>query len=131
MAEIRRLSAHHASPTIAASNLQRGKCWYKDKLGLEPAEEMPIGIVYRLADGTGFQLYESQFAGTAKNTVMGFSSTDLAADMKMLRDRGVKFEEYDMPGLKTDHGIATMGPYHGAWFKDSEGNILAIGDEPH
>ena len=125
------LSDHHAYPTIAASNLQRAKSWYKDKLGLEPAEELPIGIVYRLADGTGFQLYESQFAGTAKNTVMGFSSNNLAAAMKMLRDRGVKFEESDMPALKTDHGMATMGQYHGAWFKDSEGNILAIGDEPH
>jgi hypothetical protein len=61
---------------------------------------------------------------------MGFSSDDLAADMRMLRDRGVKFEEYDMPGQKTEDGMATMGPYHGAWFKDSEGNILAIGDEP-
>jgi len=125
------LSDHRAYPTIPAADLDRAKAWYKDKLGLEPAEELPIGIVYRLADGTGFQLYESQFAGTAQNTAMGFTSKDVAADMKMLRDRGVKFEEYDMPQLKTDNGLATMGQYHGAWFKDSEGNILAIGDEPN
>ncbi len=125
------LSDHRAYPTIPAADLQRAKSWYRDKLGLEPAQELPIGIVYRLADGTGFQLYPSQYAGTAQNTAMGFSSDDVKADMKMLRDRGVKFEEYDMPGLKTENGLATMGPYHGAWFKDSEGNILAIGDEPN
>ncbi len=62
---------------------------------------------------------------------MAFSSSDVVADMKMLRERGVKFEEYDFPGLKTENGMARMGPYHGAWFKDSEGNILAIGDEPN
>jgi catechol 2,3-dioxygenase-like lactoylglutathione lyase family enzyme len=125
------LSDHRAYPTIPAADLGRAKAWYKDKLGLEPAQELPIGSIYRLADGTGFQLYETQFAGTAQNTAMGFTSNDVAADMRMLRERGVKFEEYDFPGLKTENGMATMGPYHGAWFKDSEGNILAIGDEPN
>ena len=125
------LSSHRAYPTIPASDIGRARAWYKDKLGLEPAEEMPIGLVYRLADGTSFQLYETQFAGTAQNTAMAFSSDDVPADMKMLRARGVKFEDYDFPGLKTENGMATMGPYHGAWFKDSEGNILAIGDEPN
>jgi len=124
------LSDHRAYATIPASNLARAKAWYRDKLGLEPAEELPIGIVYRLGEGTGFQLYETQFAGTAQNTAMAFSSSDVAADMQMLRERGVKFEDYDFPGLKTENGMAKMGPYHGAWFKDSEGNILAIGDEP-
>lgn len=125
------LSDHRAYSTIPAASLSRAKAWYKDKLGLEPAQELPIGVVYRLANGTGFQLYESQYAGTAQNTAMSFTSDDVMADMKALRERGVKFEEYDMPGLKTDNGLATMGPYHGAWFKDSEGNILAIGDEPN
>ena len=125
------LSDHRAYPTIPAADIGRAKAWYKDKLGLVPAEENPFGVIYRLADGTGFQLYPSQFAGTAQNTAMGFNSSDVVSDMKMLRERGVTFEEYDMPELKTENGMATMGPYHGAWFKDSEGNILAIGDEPN
>jgi catechol 2,3-dioxygenase-like lactoylglutathione lyase family enzyme len=125
------LSSHRAYPTIPASDLDRARAWYKDKLGLEPAQEMPIGLIYRLADGTSFQLYETQFAGTAQNTAMAFSSKDVPGDIKMLRARGVTFEDYDFPGLKTENGMATMGPYHGAWFKDSEGNILAIGDEPN
>lgn len=125
------MADHRAYPTLPAADLGRAKAWYHDKLGLDPAEESEFGTTYRLAGGTGFQLYESRFAGTAQNTAMGFMSDDVMGDMKMLRDKGVKFEEYDMPGLKTENGMATMGPYHGAWFKDSEGNILAIGDEPH
>lgn len=62
---------------------------------------------------------------------MFFTSDDMNKDMQALRGRGVKFEDYDMPGLKTENGMATMGKYHGAWFKDFEGNILAIGDEPN
>ena len=62
---------------------------------------------------------------------MAFRSDDVPADMKMLRERGVTFEEYDFPGLKTENGMARMGPYNAAWFKDSEGNLLAIGDEPN
>jgi catechol 2,3-dioxygenase-like lactoylglutathione lyase family enzyme len=125
------LSDHRAYPTIPASNMQRAKAWYKDKLGLEPAEEHPTGTIYRLADGTGFQLYQTQYAGTAKNTLMFFTSDNVQRDMKELREHGVRFEDYDMPGLKTENGMATMEGYHGAWFKDSEGNILAIGDEPN
>ncbi|MBN9311252.1 VOC family protein [Devosia sp.] len=125
------LSDHRAYPTIPAADIGRAKAWYKDKLGLVPTEESPFGVIYRMADGTRFQLYPSQFAGTAQNTAMGFSSSDVVSDMKKLRERGVKFEEYNMPELKTENGMATMGSYHGAWFKDSEGNILAIGDEPN
>lgn len=125
------LSDHRAYPTIPAADMSRAKNWYKDKLGLEPAEEHPTGTIYRLAGGTAFQLYETQYAGSAKNTLMFFTSDDMQKDMQALRGRGVKFEEYDMPGLKTENGMATLGPYHGAWFKDSEGNILAIGDEPN
>lgn len=121
---------HRAYPTLPVADIARAKAWYHDKLGLDPAEEHPTGTIYRLAAGTGFQLYESQFAGSAQNTAMAFVSDDVPSDMRMLRDRGVKFEDYDFPGLRTENGMATMGPYHGAWFKDSEGNILAIGDEP-
>lgn len=125
------LSDHRAYPTIPVANMSRAKSWYHDKLGLDPAEEHPTGTIYRLAGGTGFQLYETQFAGTAKNTAMFFTSDDVRGDMREMRKHGVRFEEYDMPGLKTEDGMATMGRYHGAWFKDSEGNILAIGDEPN
>jgi hypothetical protein len=58
---------------------------------------------------------------------LGFQSTDLDRDMADLRERGVVFEEYDMPGLKTENGVATLPDgERGAWFRDSEGNILSI-----
>ncbi len=118
------------TPTIPVSDMNRATAWYRDKLGLEPSEEHPTGNIYRMGGGTGFTLYETQFAGKAPNTLMGFTSNDVEADVKALRERGVVFEEYDMPGLKTENGIARMGDYMGAWFKDSEGNILAIGNDP-
>ncbi len=125
------LTDHRAYATIPASDLTRAKGWYRDKLGLSPASEDPNGVLYRLADGTAFMLYPTPNAGKAPNTLMSFSSSDVESDVRELRSKGVVFEDYDLPGLKTVDGIAEMGPYHAAWFKDSEGNILAIGDEPN
>ena len=65
-------------------------------------------------------------AGQAPNTLMSFSSQDVRADVIALRARGVVFEEYDFPGLKTVQGVAKLGNIEAAWFKDSEGNILGI-----
>jgi hypothetical protein len=62
--------------------------------------------------------------------MLGFISDVVEGVEAALKKRGVKFEEYDMPGLKTVNSIATLGTVKGAWFKDSEGNILSIGDEP-
>jgi catechol 2,3-dioxygenase-like lactoylglutathione lyase family enzyme len=125
------LSDHRAYATIPASDIDRAKDWYRNKLGLSPASEDPFGVLYRLGDGTAFMLYPTPNAGKAPNTLMSFSSDNVMEDVRELRSKGVVFEEYDMPGLKTENGIAEMGRYHAAWFKDSEGNILAIGDEPN
>jgi catechol 2,3-dioxygenase-like lactoylglutathione lyase family enzyme len=125
------MNDHRAYATIPAADLARAKGWYKDKLGLSPTSEDPMGAIYRLGDGTGFMLYPTPNAGKAPNTLMSFSSRDVENDVGELRSRGVVFEDYDMPGLKTQNGVAEMGAYHAAWFKDSEGNILAIGDEPN
>ena len=117
-------------PTLAASDLQRARTWYAEKLGMEPAREEDGGLVYEAGKGTGFLLYESQFAGTNQATAMGWQVTDLDAEMAELRSRGVQFEEYDFPGVKTTNGIVTLPDgSRGAWFKDSEGNILAIDDQ--
>jgi catechol 2,3-dioxygenase-like lactoylglutathione lyase family enzyme len=115
---------------IPVADLARAVRWYKDKLGLEPTkQEDNMGAVYRLPDGTGFNLYPTPTnAGKAPNTLMAFDVPDVAAEVVALRRNGVVFENYDMPGLKTVDGIATIGNGHGAWFKDADGNILAIGD---
>ena len=119
-----------AYATIPASDIKRAKRWYEEKLCLKPSSESDMGAQYMLGDGTGFFLYPTQFAGKAPNTLMGFESTDVEADVAAMKKKGVKFEEYDMPGLKTVNSIATMGKMKGAWFKDSEGNILSVGTDP-
>lgn len=125
------LTDHRAYATIPATNLARAKTWYKDKLGLMPFSEDENGAIYHVGGGTGFLLYPTPNAGKAPNTLMSFGSTDVEADVKDLKSHGVVFEDYDMPGLKTVNSIANMGMYHAAWFRDADGNILAIGDEPN
>ncbi len=112
---------------LPAKDLQRARGFYRDTLGLEPAEEREDGLLYRSPAGAAFLMYETDNAGTAKNTAFTWLTTDIDTEVSELRGRGVVFEEYDFPGLKTENGIATMGADEkAAWFKDSEGNILCV-----
>ena len=114
-------------PTVPAKDLARARTFYAEKLGLEPASEDMAGLNYETGKGTGFLLYESEFAGTNEATAMGLRVADFDAAVDELRSRGVVFEDYDFPGLKTENGVMTLPDGRkGAWFKDSEGNIIAI-----
>src|SRR5439155_3334067 len=104
--------------------------WYADKLGLTPQRSDFDGLWYECGRGTRFFLAHTQFAGTAQNTAAGWDVTEIEALMAALRERGVVFEEYDLPDLKTVDGLFTYGPNKAAWFKDSKGNILYISEEP-
>jgi catechol 2,3-dioxygenase-like lactoylglutathione lyase family enzyme len=115
--------------SIPAKDLDGTRRFYEDVLGVEVIRESPGGITYRSGDSV-FLLYATQFAGTARHTLGGFLVKDVEATVADLRAKGVTFEEYDMPGLKTVDGIATMGEEKGAWFKDPEGNILSVGRMP-
>jgi catechol 2,3-dioxygenase-like lactoylglutathione lyase family enzyme len=119
------LSKLRCAAQIPTGDMDRAKKWYSHMLGLEPTTDDPGGALYMCGDGTGFS-YLSQFAGTGKQTVMAWETPDLEAEMKELKDRGVTFESYDMPELKTDeNGIADLGEAgKAAWFKDADGNIL-------
>jgi catechol 2,3-dioxygenase-like lactoylglutathione lyase family enzyme len=116
----------HAS--VAASDLDRARAWYEEKLGMTPSRENPGGYWYQFAGGTWLYLYASGSAGTAQNTVAGWTVKDIAEVMEDLRARGVAFEEYDMPGLKTEYGLADFGMAKAAWFKDSEGNTFELSE---
>ncbi|HSX31902.1 MAG TPA: VOC family protein [Candidatus Saccharimonadales bacterium] len=109
-----------------AKDLARAKAFYKEKLDLEPAAEFEGGAMYVCGGGTQLLVYETSFAGTAENTAMGWDTDDIEAEVAALKARGVVFEEYDMVGIKTVNSIADTGGEKAAWFKDSEGNILAI-----
>ena len=112
---------------LPAKDITRARAFYRDVLGLEPADSMDEeNLIYRCGNGTAFLLYQTDFAGTAKNTQIGWETNDLEAEVADLRGRGVVFEEYDFPGLKTENGIATTQVGKAAWFVDSEGNILNL-----
>ena len=117
-----------ATAMIPARDFARARAWYADTLGLTPAEEFPDGggAVYMLGGGLRAFLYPTAFAGSAQHTLRTFTGPDLAADMAALRAKGVRFLDYDLPGLKTVDGIASFGPVKNAWAKDSEGNILGF-----
>jgi catechol 2,3-dioxygenase-like lactoylglutathione lyase family enzyme len=116
--------------------LNRARRFYAEKLGLEPTDERPGGLLYRSASGD-FALFESSGASPGTFTQMAWEVDDIGATVAELKERGVPFEDVDLPGLRTVDGIAEIsGNYpskgargeRAAWFRDSEGNMLAIGE---
>jgi len=120
------LDSATAHATIAVTDIDRAKEFYGKTLGLSTKEERSDGVIYESA-GTWFLVYPSQFASPSESTRMTFEVQDLDASVEELRGAGVTFEEYDFPGLKTVNGIAEIQGERGAWFKDPDGNILALG----
>lgn len=112
--------------TIPAADLGRARRWYEERLGFVPIRELPGGLMYEAAEGTRFVIYPTPNAGQSPNTLMGFATSDIEAEVRELKARGVVFEDYDFPTLKTVDSIATTGPTRAAWFRDSEGNIIGI-----
>jgi catechol 2,3-dioxygenase-like lactoylglutathione lyase family enzyme len=112
---------------LPAKDIARARDFYQNVLGLDAPDVLDDeNLMYRCGNGTTFLLYKTDNAGTAKNTQMGWDTDDIEAEMEELRGRGVTFEEYDFPGLKTENGIATNAVGKAAWFLDTEGNILNI-----
>lgn len=128
------LEARKAAARLPAKDLERARAWYSDKLGLEPVEERPGGLLY-VVGGCEFALFQSSGAPDGSFTQMGFEVADLRATVAELERRGVVFEDYDEGPLRTEGGIATIdGNYpskgtgeYGAWFRDCEGNMLGVG----
>jgi catechol 2,3-dioxygenase-like lactoylglutathione lyase family enzyme len=113
-------------PYIPVADVARARKFYEEKIGLKPKEEYAGGVIYECGNGSWVFMYRSPGAGTSKASTAFWAVDDVAAEVAELKARGVTFEEYDMPGLKTVDSIATGGGAKTAWFKDSEGNILAI-----
>ncbi len=119
------------SAIAPAADLERARRFYADSLGLTPAEETPGGLTYHLGGGTELFLYATEYAGQAGHTIAAFRVSDIEAEVQALESRGVRFETYDMPDVTWDGAVASnseMGKV--AWFKDSEGNILALDEAP-
>ena len=111
---------------IPVKDVARAREFYERKLGFEPKAEVAGGVVYEFAERTACFLYPTPNAGTSRASQAFWQVDDIEREVAELRARGVKLEEYDMPGFKTQGGIATAGGAKTAWFKDSEGNTLAV-----
>ena len=117
---------NRASATLPVSDVDAAKEFYGGTLGLELVEENAGGTYYQAGSSTVF-VYPSQFAGTNQATAAGFEVNDIEAAVAELRGKGVAFEDYDYPELKTVDGIAELEGERIAWFKDPSGNILSLG----
>jgi len=111
---------------IPAKDVARARRFYEDKVGLKPKQEIEGGVVYESGKGTACFLYPTPNAGTSKASQAFWQVEDIEREVGELKKRGVKFEEYDTPDIKTKDGIFTGGGAKAAWFKDTEDNILAV-----
>ena len=115
------LKAGYAYTALPVEDLARARAFYRDQLGLEPAQVNPGGVMYHLDGGGDFLLYESTFR-PGGHTQLQINVTDVRAEVADLRIRGVQFEDYDY----TEDGISQSAHHVSAWFKDSEGNLIGL-----
>ena len=118
-------NARRMRAAIPAQDLARARAFYSEKLGLEVAEDDPTGVIFQ-AGSDQFLLFESRGGASGSHTQMGWDVADAEAEVAELKARGVTFEEYDMPGFKTENSIVAIPGGKGGWFKDTEGNLLAV-----
>jgi catechol 2,3-dioxygenase-like lactoylglutathione lyase family enzyme len=113
-------------PAIPIGDLDRAKKFYGEKLGLEPVYvDLPGSQLYKCGLGSYLVIYQ-QSGGRPEQHVATFLVEEIENEVAALRQRGVRFEEYDLPVLKTVDGVATVGPIKGAWFKDPDGNVIGV-----
>jgi predicted enzyme related to lactoylglutathione lyase len=111
---------------IPAKDLERARRFYEQKIGLKPSHEIAGGVLYEFADRTACFLYQTPNAGTSQASQAFWQVGDVEREVRELRERGVAFEDYEVPGEKSPSGVVTAGGAKAAWFKDTEGNIMAI-----
>jgi predicted enzyme related to lactoylglutathione lyase len=111
---------------LPVKDVKRARQFYEQKLGFSPKRETAGGVIYEFAGATACFMYPTPNAGTSRASQAFWQVEDVEREVAELKSKGVVFEEYDMPGLKTKDGIAVGGGAKTAWFKDTEGNILAI-----
>ena len=110
---------------LPATDVARARRFYEQIIGLKPKQEYAGGVIYECGGSEAF-MYPTSHAGTSKASQAFWQVEDVEAEVADLKARGVQFEHYTMPGVTMKNNIATAGSAKTAWFKDSEGNILAI-----
>ncbi len=121
------LCSSQVSASLPYAGLKTARDFYTKKLGLELVSgSVKQGYLeFSAGEGTTLQLFESD-SEKSDDTAATFEVKNLAREMEALRKKGVEFEEYDLPNVKTVDGVATMGKRKGAWIKDPGGNIIAL-----
>jgi predicted enzyme related to lactoylglutathione lyase len=123
MLKIKRVGA-----AIPAQDINRARQFYEQKLGLKPSEAEQDGSVMYMIGETGFLLFPSMGKASGDHTQLALDVEDVEEAVRDLKSRGVKFEEYDHPNFKSHDGMVDMPDgSKGAWFKDTEGNLIAVG----
>ena len=128
------LANAHAIAKLPAQDLDRARAFYRDQLGLEPVEHRDGGLRYCCAAGE-FHVFLSSGAASGTATQLGFEVEDIEVTVAELRERGVSFEQFEAPGFEMVDGVVEVGNNYpskgsgerGAWFRDSEGNLLGLG----
>ena len=116
-----------AAPMIAVKDLDRARKFYEETLGLSAKEEMEGEVLTVTSGDTDITVYKSEFAGTNKATSLTFEVDDIDAEVRELKDKGIFFEKYDLPGLEPRGDLYVgEGGFKTAWFKDPDGNILSL-----
>jgi catechol 2,3-dioxygenase-like lactoylglutathione lyase family enzyme len=110
---------------LPARDVARARQFYETRLGFKPTQESPGGVHYEFGGGTGCFLYPTPNAGSSRASQAFWQVQDIEREVAELRARGVVFEDYGMPGQDAN-GIVEQSGARAAWFKDTEGNILAI-----
>ena len=120
------LGEHPIHPVLLAKDLAAAREFYHDKVGLEILMENDDAIVFRCGGGTQLDVTKSTVGTADEQTQVSWQVPDLRAEVAELRSRGVEVEDYDMPGLKTEDGIADLGFAFAAWIVDPGGNALSV-----
>ena len=122
------LGSGTVTANVPASDLNRARAFYADKLSLTPSFEVEgVMLMYKTAGGSTFSVYLTEYAGQAKHTIAQWHVDDVDEEVRNLKAKGVTFERYDLPGVEWNDDVASIeGMGKAAWFKDSEDNILCV-----
>ena len=115
-----------ATPMIPVKDLDRARAFYEDTLGLKTKDAMGGEVLTMESGDTTVNVYRSEFAGTNKATALTFDVDDAEKEVRELKDKGIFFEHYDMPGLTPQGDLYVAKDFKTAWFKDPDGNILSL-----
>ena len=115
-----------ATPMIAVKDIDRARKFYEETLGLDTKPTMEGEILEVRTGDTLINVYKSEFAGTNKATALTFDVDDIEAEVRALKDKGIFFEQYDMPGLEKQGDLYVAEGMKTTWFKDPDGNILSL-----